>query len=93
MDSPAEMRTRVTTVIIGFGVKQGRSRIEKPTDDEIMSLNHFCSAARAYKIVTHGYTSIYLNEDFLYHYYLPIASVKVVTVQDKSISCPPAVSI
>lgn len=80
METPAEMGTRVSTVIIGFGVKQGRSRIEKLTDDEITSLTHFCSAPRAYTVVTHGYTSSYLNENFLHHYYLPTASVKVVTV-------------
>lgn len=80
MENSAEMGTRVTTVITGFGVKQGRSRIEKPTDDEITSLAHFCSAPRAYTVVTHRYTSSYPNENFLYQYYLPIASVKAVMV-------------
>lgn len=80
MESPAEMETRVTTVMMGCGVKQGRSRIEKPTDDEVTSLTHFCSSPRASTVVTHGYASSYLDENFLRLYYLPIASVKVVTV-------------
>lgn len=41
METPAEMTTTVTTVVTGFGVKQERNRIEKPTDDEITFLTHF----------------------------------------------------
>lgn len=50
METPEEMGTRVTTVITGFGVKKGRRRIGKHTDDEIVSLAYFCSAPRAYTV-------------------------------------------
>ncbi|TRZ11135.1 hypothetical protein HGM15179_015965 [Zosterops borbonicus] len=45
METP-EMRTRVTTVTTGFGVKQKRNRNENDgiSDDEIPALTHFCSA-------------------------------------------------
>lgn len=50
METPEEMGTRVTTVIIGFGVIQRRSRIQKHTNDEIVYLAHFCSVLRAYTV-------------------------------------------
>lgn len=38
----AEMRTRVTTVTTGFGVKQRRRRTERSSEGEVPSLTHFC---------------------------------------------------